>query len=278
MTESTMGPTMGSVPPGSATLIAAHRPRWRGLRFACVTALLMLLSVAWPAAEPAADSEAAYDLGMRRWRAGEAENAARSFERAVDLDPALAKAWLQLGMARSRLGDWDSAIEAYLRLIELEPENPKAPNNLANVHFRRGDHAEAARWYARALELDPDYLLAAFHYGWMLRELNRPDEAERWFAHCSEIESSNDRERKTRLDCLYYFGAQRFRARDYAEAAPIMERVLKMFPSHPEARYYLGMSYRQLGRAEEAEEQFEMHHRILQSIRSSQPIEKQPEP
>jgi len=242
----------------------------------CIVAAAALACLA--ATAPADDAEAAYVEGMRLLRSADPAGAADAFGRAVELQPKLGKAWLQLGIARSRAREWEAAIAAYRRLIELEPDNAKAPNNLANVYFRQGNHEEAARWYARALEIDPDYLLATFHYGWMLRSLNRADEARQWFERCVEIEPTGDRERKTRLDCLYYMGALRFRAREYAEAASIMERVLAMYPGHPEARYYLGMSYRQLGRPEDAERQLELHGRVIESIRSSQPIEKQPDP
>jgi tetratricopeptide (TPR) repeat protein len=271
--------------------IPRSRPIRRGGRLlpaAALAALLLGSGLATFAAPPVpandADqgdeagggAEAAYRAGMDALRDGDAERAEAALRRAVELDPDLGKGWLQLGIVRSRAQDWDGAIAAYTRLIELEPDNPKAPHNLANVQFRRGDHEEAARWYARALELDPDYMLAAFHYGWMLRELNRPEEAERWFSRCSELEGTDRRENKTRLDCLFYLGALRFRARDYEQAASIMERVVTMFPGHPEARYYLGMSYRQLGRTAEAERQLEMHNHIINSIRGDEPIEKRP--
>ena len=111
-----------------------------------------------------------------------------------------------------------------------------------------------------------------------MRELNRAEEAERWFGHCLDLSATSDRERKTRIDCLYYLGALRFRARDYERSAAIMERVLSLFPAQPEARYYLGMSYRQLGRLDEAREQLEIHNKMVRSIRRSEPIEKQPAP
>jgi len=224
------------------------------------------------------EAEAEYRAGLAALRSGDPSAAADAFERAVGIDPALLPAWLNLGIARARVQDWAGAIAAYESLIELEPGHAKALNNMANVYFRQGRHDQAAVWYERALAADPDYLLASFHFGWVLRELNRPEEAERHFSHCFDLEAESERERKTRLDCLFYVGALRFRARDYERAAAIMERVLAVHAAHPEARYYLGMSYRQLGRLDEARRQLEIHGKMVQMLRREEPVEKQPEP
>ncbi len=241
----------------------------------------MLTALLWgPATSVAGDdnADAEYRAGREAMRAGNPETAADAFERAVRIDPGFAPAWLNLGIARARVQDWEGAVAAYESLIELDPGHAKALNNMANVYFRQGRHDQAALWYERALAADPDYLLASFHFGWVLRELNRPDEAEKWFSHCLSIEPDTDRERKTRLDCLFYLGALRFRARDYERAASILERVVAVQAVHPEARYYLGMSYRQLGRLDEARTQLEIHGKMVQAIRRSEPVEKQPDP
>ena len=47
----------------------------------------------------------------------------------------------------------------------------------------------------------------------------------------------------------------------------MMEQVLRVHRGHPEARYYLGMAYRQLGRIDEAEQQLEIHRQMLRALR-----------
>jgi len=44
--------------------------------------------------------------------------------------------------------------------------------------------------------------------------------------------------------------------------------------SHIEARYYLGMAYRRLGRIDEAREQLELHRRMTRAVRRDNPIKK----
>ena len=49
----------------------------------------------------------------------------------------------------------------------------------------------------------------------------------------------------------------------------MMEQVLGVHPGHPEARYYLGIAYRQLGRVEDAEKQLEIHEQMLRARKKS---------
>jgi tetratricopeptide (TPR) repeat protein len=183
------------------------------------------------------------------------------------------EAWLKLGSARSGVEDWDGSIAAYRRAIEIDASSARAHHNLGNVYFRRGDYVAAEQAYARALELDPSYLLAAFHHGWTLRQINRAAEAEAAFRHCLEL-PAREQDRRTRIDCTFGLGSMRHRAGDYASSAQLMEQVIAVFPGHPEARYYLGIAYRQLGRPDDAREQLAIHAKILAGRRDHDYIEK----
>ena len=216
----------------------------------------------------AEEAEAAFLESQEALSAKDYPAAAEAALRAVEAAPDHADAWIILGIANSRQQNWTEAIEAYEHAIEINPLQKKALNNLANVYFRQGRYADAAVWYGEALEVDPDYLLASFHYGWTLRQLNRLDEAEKVFQHCKEIPASSDRERMTHLDCHFYVGSIKFRKGEYRSAARIMEEVLSARPGHSEARYFLGLSYRKMGRFDEAAEQLEIHRQMLQAMRA----------
>jgi len=239
-----------------------------------LAALLLLSLIGVVAADTtAADdhpAEEAFRVGSEALRSKNYRDAATALERAAELRPEHTDTWLKLGISRSALGDWEAAIVAYRRLIEIDPEHAKAHHNLGNVHFRRGDLETAAAEYGNALKLDPDYMLAAFHHGWMLRQLGRAEEAERSFRRCLELPADDPQALRTRVDCLFGLGSIRHRAGDYESSAQMMEQVLSVHRGHPEARYYLGMAYRQLGRIDDAEQQLEIHRRML-SARREQP-------
>ncbi|MCP3978883.1 MAG: tetratricopeptide repeat protein [bacterium] len=226
----------------------------------------------------AADAETLYRDGGRLLRERDYAAAQEAFEQVVKLEPRMTKAWLNLGIARAAQRNWEAAIEAYKGVLKVEPRHAKALNNIGNVYFRQGRYAESVDWYRRALEIDPDYILALYHYGWVLRQQNDSHEAETVLRHCIELEAATERERRTQIDCLFYVGTLRFRAEDYAIAAQTMEQVLGFHRAHAEARYYLGMAYRKLGRIEEAKQQLEIHRKLLAAARSSKPIEAQRDP
>jgi tetratricopeptide (TPR) repeat protein len=223
-------------------------------------------------------AEAASMQGQQALRTRDYEAAAAAFERALELRPGDLEDLLDLGRARAALQQWPEAIAAYARLIELDPQNAKALHNLANVHLRQGDYEEAALGYAKALDADPDYLLATYNYGRALTQLSRSEEAEKTFSRCLELEARSDRDRRTQLDCLFFLGTLRFRAGDFEQSASIMERVVSIFSGHAEARYYLGMSYRRLGRSDEAVQQLAIHKELLKRKRPAATIEKRQEP
>lgn len=237
------------------------------------TALLGLLS-ALPAV---AGYDEIFERGRAAMQARDFADAAAAFQQAVDLRPDEGEAWFRLGLARSANAEPDAAIAAYGKAAELDPAHAQARNNLGNVLFRRGDYEQALVWYERALAIQPDYIVALYHRGWVLRHYNRNAEAEAAFARCLELTPQSTREQATQFDCLFFAGALRFRAEDYEGAAAAMERLLAANAGHIEARYYLGMAYRHLGRIEEAREHLEIHRRMTRSVRSDKPIEK-PEP
>jgi tetratricopeptide (TPR) repeat protein len=228
-------------------------------------------------AESSPSAQAVYETGAAALRAGRHAEAAAALEQAVRLDPRRGDAWAKLGAARSSLMDYSGAITAYGKAAELDPGNAKAWHNVGNAHFRRGDYGEAARLYGKAVELDPHYVLGRFHHGWTLRELNRVEEAERAFRACLEIPPRDDRERKTRVDCLFGLGSLRHRAGDYAASAAAMEQVLTAHPGHPEARHYLAMAYRHLGRLEEAEREMTRYQKMMAARRDSTALIERPE-
>lgn len=239
-------------------------------------AWLPALAVTLTAAAPVVGPD--YEAGLAALRAKRHEEAAAALVRATEQSPAHVDAWFRLGMARAALEQWDGATAAYTRTLELDPRHAQGWNNLANVHYRRGDIERAAEAYGTAVAIDPDYLLAVYHHGWMLRQLNRPVEAESAFRRCLDLPADEERDRRTQLDCLYYLGTLRFRESDWTESAKAMERVLRVDPAHREARYYLGMAYRHLGRDAAAREQLEIHKRLLAQGRSSDVIQRRDEP
>jgi tetratricopeptide (TPR) repeat protein len=98
-----------------------------------------------------------YTLGVIYRRAGRLAEAADAFTRAVELNPANARARANLASAAMRLGRVDVATEQFESLIGMRFQVASSHFNLGVLAASRGDRAEAARRFNLALKADPSF-------------------------------------------------------------------------------------------------------------------------
>ena len=135
-----------------------------------------LLTAALPAAARS-PGQAPLDDGVARYKAGDFRGALVQFQKAVDLDPALIKAWENLGWAQHRLGDDREALRVWTTVLKLEPGNVDAWNAVGDVRLAAGSWREAADAFERSLERKPEQPDARLRLGRAYEELGRPDDA-----------------------------------------------------------------------------------------------------
>ena len=86
--------------------------------------------------------------------------------------------WFRRGLEIEELGvDDEGAMNAYERALELNPDAAGAWVNIGTLRYRRGDLPEAERCYREALRTSPHYPLAHFNLGNISEETSRLDEA-----------------------------------------------------------------------------------------------------
>ena len=78
-----------------------------------------------------------------------------ALRRAVNLDPALWRAWNGIGMLHDRAGRWDQAVAAYDRALTLNADSAMLYNNRGFSHLLRRAPEAAIADFDRALQLDP---------------------------------------------------------------------------------------------------------------------------
>lgn len=98
-------------------------------------------------------------------RAETLPKAIRAYQKAIELDPRAAGAWVNLGTLYYNLGQLDEAERCYRAVLSLDPNYALAHFNLANVFDERKQWQEARRQYEEAVRLgpnspDPHYNLA----------------------------------------------------------------------------------------------------------------------
>ena len=97
------------------------------------------------------------------WTGGELDDGAALIDRALQLNPNLAMAWLFSGWVKVWLGEPEAAIEHLARAMRLSPNDPNVFNMQAATalaHFFAGRYAEASSWAGAAVREKPNHLIA----------------------------------------------------------------------------------------------------------------------
>jgi protein O-GlcNAc transferase len=79
------------------------------------------------------DATAWNEIGLIHDDAGRLSAAEKCYERAVGLDPTLARAWNNWGVCAFVREDWDTAKTRFERALEVQPNNENSRLNLADV-------------------------------------------------------------------------------------------------------------------------------------------------
>jgi len=111
------------------------------------------------------DPQRRHLLALALFRAGQTRDAAREWEKAVELDPSFAKAHYNLGVCLYGLGKVEEAEAHWLKTVELEPAHVSALYNLGVLKHNGGDLAAAIDHYRRCLSISPGHLKAQINLG-----------------------------------------------------------------------------------------------------------------
>ncbi len=212
-----------------------------------------------PAIDPAA--EKLYLRGRAQWNKRHPDamrQAIALFQEAVEIDPMHANAYAGLADVYMMLGFLQvipprdvvpKAKAAALRAIELAP-------HLAEPHASLGyiagmfewDWPTAQRELQEAMRLDPSYAWAPHWYG-ILAATKAPEEALRYVTLARDLDPLSP-------IILTAIGIVHHLHRAYNEALRTYSQVIDTEMAFAPAHYYAGLSYEQLGRYDDAAENF----------------------
>jgi Tfp pilus assembly protein PilF len=165
--------------------------------------------------------------------------------------PSSARLWFALGVAQFRYRKHDEAAVSFQHAIELDPKFAPALAYLGMTYDETAQYAPAITLYERAVTADEN--LAAAHYLLADALLRQPStdmaRAEAQLARAVELDPSFAPGRLA-LAKLYV------RLKRYAEAAAQLEQVVAAAPDLAEGHYQLGHVYARLKRTVEAEKEF----------------------
>jgi tetratricopeptide (TPR) repeat protein len=94
-------------------------------------------------------------LGIYQTQTGQYEEARRSFEKAIELDPKYAPAHVNMGKVQVALGLDAAALKEFQAAIAIAPNDPLALRTLGMIYGRQARFGLAAQYLGRAQELAP---------------------------------------------------------------------------------------------------------------------------
>jgi len=131
------------------------------------------------------DGSLRYNYGMMLSDMGRLKLAIKQLTEAVRLLPEDANAWNALGIAQHRNQQIDEAVKSLQRSLSLDPENAYTLRNLGGLLAKRAP-ADGIEYLRRATELLPEDQQALYGYGLALQETGQLNEADVIYQRCIE--------------------------------------------------------------------------------------------
>jgi TolB-like protein/Flp pilus assembly protein TadD len=183
------------------------------------------------------------------------EKAVEYFQRAIDIDPTYAAAYvgladcyplLTLYGALSPREAYPKAAAAAHKALEIDDSISEAHNALGVVKlFYDWDWAGAEKTFQHAIHLNPSYPDAHQRYGMLLVARGRFEEAAAEFERAQELDPLSLITKTISGYAFYY-------ARRLEEAAERYQEVIDMDHSYSMAHFRLGLTYAQIGKYSDA--------------------------
>ena len=136
-------------------------------------------------------AEAFHNLGFAYERTGDLRNAARAYERALQIKPNYPSALNNLGyLLATSDTELEKAVALCQRAVELQPNSASYQDSLGWALYKAGRQPEAARHFSAAVKIDPTFFKSHFNLGLVEFARNNYAAAITHFRNCLQINSS----------------------------------------------------------------------------------------
>ena len=240
------------------------------------------------------DADTLADVGTYLFQTGRIDEAAARLERAVSLQPGLARALRYLGEVRFKQKRYSEGLELQKRAIEADPSNVQLVVDHAaalesygdphdaeavlqaaldrglgdeRISIQLGKHErdglrfdEAIAILKRAVEIAPGNGEAHFELAKTYSTQARYDEALKEFQEANRLAPSDPY-------AYYYIGVILARQGRTEESIALFRRSLALDPANPKAHYALARALQKTGRKQEADREFAVHGDLLKRLR-----------
>jgi cytochrome c-type biogenesis protein CcmH/NrfG len=181
---------------------------------------------------------------------------------AVNQNPKQYLNYVNLGNVYSSLvplsvdNSYESAMAAYSSASLLSPNNPSIVLAKASLEFIKKNNSEARKYIKQALDLKANYIDAIFLLVQIETDEGNLSEAIKQAELAGEM-APND------PTVFFRLGLLRYNSADYKGAVGAFEQAVIKDNTYLNARYYLGLSYKKVGRSEDALVQFNILNQLV---------------
>lgn len=180
------------------------------------------------------------------------------FEKAVEIDPNFALAYVELANAYSLIpaisttsikGAYAKAKKYALKALEIDDTLAEGNTVMGVIKLNEYDWKGAEKNFLRAIKLNPGYAQSYHQYSFLLAYLGRFDEAERMIGKAIELDPFN-------LNIARALGRILFIAGKHEEAIDVLEETKKINPNFTAISYNLALIYLDKSEFERARKEF----------------------
>jgi len=177
--------------------------------------------------------ENAYNiLGNSYLAKSQYQQAADSFEKALELEPDFHDARFNLGKANLELGQLDKAKECFETVVETTHHRAHALNGIADILSLQKKYTEASEYYDQAIKFNAEFAPAYVGLGKIFLSLNKPEEAITHFKRAIELNPNN-------IEALIYSGDALRKLNMLEASAAAFSDAIKIDPENAQAKFHL---------------------------------------
>jgi tetratricopeptide (TPR) repeat protein len=181
------------------------------------------------------DPKLHYNLSLALDRLGDFSYERKELERAVVLDPNFTVAQNQLGLLALRSGQQAVAELRFQKTLAIDPTFAEAQSNLGVLYSQEGKHSEAASLFQQAIKNDPKYTKAYVNFGLLMAQQGAFAEAEQQFRAAIAIDSGY-------ADAYAALGMLQAKTGRGAEAVKNFQKAVTLEPASAQAHLNLGIA------------------------------------
>ncbi len=151
---------------------------------------------------------------------------------------------------------YENAVFAYDKAHNLSPNNPAPLFSRASLEYLNKSNSKAEKFIQQALLLKPNYADAMFLLAQIRTDEGNIPEAVAQATRASQLNPNDP-------TVFFKLGLLKYNNSDYAGAVSAFETAVILDNLYLNARYFLGQSYKKVGRSDDALVQFKILNKII---------------